>query len=79
MYPSDLAAISQGDLRATQSARLVALIDRLRSVDVEFWRRKLADTPEIRSLARRHPVPADDDEGGVPGNLPSRDGGRADG
>ncbi|MDJ0960951.1 MAG: phenylacetate--CoA ligase [Acidimicrobiia bacterium] len=50
MYPSDLAAISQGDLRATQSARLVALIDRLRSVDVEFWRRKLADTPEIRSL-----------------------------
>lgn len=50
MYPSDMAAISLDDLRSTQSDRLVDLIDRLRSVDNEFWKAKLNGVPDVRSL-----------------------------
>ena len=50
MYPSDLAAVSPADLRSTQSAGLVSLIERLRSVDSDFWRAKLSGVPEVRSL-----------------------------
>ncbi len=50
MYPSDLAAISPEDLRSTQSAGLVSLVERLRAVGNDFWRAKLRGVPEVRSL-----------------------------
>ena len=56
-YPSDFSSMTAEELRGSQSDRLVGLINRLRGVDTPYWRKKLADTGSIGSLADLDQLP----------------------
>jgi len=57
MYPADLAMMTTSELEVAQSERLVGLIERLRSVDVPYWREKLSGVGSIGSLADLERLP----------------------
>lgn len=50
MYQPELETMAPTDRRRLQSDRLTALVDRLRSVDVPYWREKMAAVSFITSI-----------------------------
>ncbi len=58
MYaPADYFDLTPGALRALQSERLTALLERLHTVETPFWQEKLAGVGRIDSLDAIHDLP----------------------